>query len=74
MGEKKVTYPCVVHIYKIWWEDTPGRFYIGSTFRDVDSRIRQHMTSSASGKSRLYVHMRKKGRDFMFFNNKSLPF
>jgi len=52
-----------IKVYKIWYDDAPDDFYIGSTKHDrLSKRMKQHRTS-AKADSNLKIHrlMREKG-------------
>ena len=52
-----------INIYKIWWEDEPESFYVGSTKkRLLSERMNQHRASCRGGKTaKLFRFMREKG-------------
>ena len=56
--------PYEIKVYKIWYEDEPDEFYIGSTKYDrLSRRMDNHRCTCRFGKeeSRLYETMREKG-------------
>ncbi len=57
-----------IKCYKIWWEDNPDEFYIGSTKHDaLSKRMGQHRSNArACGTSKIYQTMREKGYDFQY--------
>ena len=52
-----------INVYKIWWEDEPDKFYVGSTKkRLLSERMNQHRASCrAGGEQTIYQVMREKG-------------
>ena len=52
-----------INVYKIWWEDEPDEFYVGSTKKTyLSARMSKHRTDCRKGgMSKLYVKMREKG-------------
>ena len=52
-----------INVYKIWWEDEPDEFYVGSSKKTyLSARMNQHRASCrAGGDQKLYVKMREKG-------------
>ena len=51
-----------IKAYKIWYEDEPEQFYIGSTKRNLSVRMGDHRRGAKFGKAyRLYDVMRAKG-------------
>jgi hypothetical protein len=52
-----------IRVYKIWYEDCPEEFYIGSTKEThLSERMTEHRKSCRKGKgANLYIRMREKG-------------
>ena len=51
-----------IKAYKIWYDDEPDQFYIGSTKRNLSVRMGDHRRSAKFGKAyHLYDVMRTKG-------------
>ena len=51
-----------INVYKIWWEDEPESFYVGSTKNTLSKRMSRHRAGCrAGGVQRLYQVMREKG-------------
>jgi hypothetical protein len=58
--------PYKIYIYKIWYDDDPNIFYVGST-QDIESRISCHKTCGNSlGKSKIYRLIKEKGNNFNY--------
>jgi hypothetical protein len=58
-----------IKVYKIWYEDSPNEFYIGSTKKkNLSSRMTGHRCHCRAGdNSKLYNYMREKGiNDFKY--------
>lgn len=57
-----------IKVYKIWYEDAPEEFYIGSTKYDaLSKRMSVHRDKGKKGmKSKLYQFIRSKGGDFEY--------
>ena len=52
-----------IRVYKIWYDDCPEEFYIGSTKeKHLSERMTEHRKSCRRGKgANLYIRMREKG-------------
>jgi hypothetical protein len=57
-----------IKVYKIWYEDVPEEFYIGSTKYDaLYKRMSVHRAHAKKGrKSKIYQTIREKGGDFKY--------
>jgi hypothetical protein len=57
-----------IKVYKIWYEDAPEEFYIGSTKHDaLSKRMSVHRKNvKTGGKSKLYQLIRSKGGGFLY--------
>jgi hypothetical protein len=57
-----------IKVYKIWWEDTPEDFYIGSTKHDaLSKRMSCHRKDAKRGRTpKIQQTMREKGYDFKY--------
>jgi hypothetical protein len=57
-----------IKCYKIWWEDTPEDFYIGSTAYDaLYKRMKCHRKDAKAGKTaKIQQTIREKGYDFKY--------
>jgi hypothetical protein len=57
-----------IKVYRLWYEDAPDEFYIGSTKEDaLYKRMRTHRNSGKrGGKSKLYQLIRSKGVGFKY--------
>jgi hypothetical protein len=57
-----------IKVYKIWYEDAPEEFYIGSTkYDELYKRMKDHRHSARKGRpSRIYQTIREKGNDFKY--------
>jgi hypothetical protein len=57
-----------IKVYKIWYDDTPEEFYIGSTKHNaLSKRMSVHRDKGKKGmKSKLYQFIRSKGGDFEY--------
>ena len=57
-----------IKVYKIWYEDDPDEFYIGSTKHDaLSKRMSMHRRDAKKGKkSKIYQTIREKGGDFKY--------
>ena len=51
-----------INVYKIWYDDEPNEFYIGSTKNPLSTRMATHRNACRRGKqSKIYIYMREKG-------------
>jgi hypothetical protein len=52
-----------INVYKIWWEDEPEDFYVGSSKKTyLSARMNQHRSNCRKGgTSKLFIKMREKG-------------
>ena len=69
MQESKYESKYEIKVYKIWWEDEPEEFYIGSTKeKRLSNRMTKHRRDSKSSlkTSKIYQTMRMKGREFKY--------
>jgi hypothetical protein len=57
-----------IKVYKIWYEDAPDEFYIGSTKHDaLSKRMSVHRNRAKNGAtSKIYQLIKEKGRDFKY--------